>query len=183
MNKFTPIPDSIFDQPDDHFVFESVFCNLLKLFDNKFSPSNEIEEQLDIPECAKVAWYLWHFAMEVSSSGIPDYLLNNCPSGEQMILTHRALKIVGAHELITLLEAAIPLARENWKEYGEFGEYPRHDWFDQFQVNPLWQDLDKISEPSWTLAASPFSLLVGTYLREHRAELQRSSGFTVQSTR
>ena len=173
MKEFVPIPDNIFDQSDDHFVFESVFYHLLKLFDNQIPPSNLVEEHPGIPECAKVAWYLWQFAMEVSSSGIPDYLLNHCPSAEQMMLTHQALKTVGADELRILLEAAIPFAREKSKVYGEFSVFPRDAWFDQFHVNPLWPDLEKISEPSWNLGASPLSTLVATYLRAHRVELQR----------
>jgi len=173
MKKYTPIADSIFDQSDDHFVFEEVFQHLLKLFDNQYPEPSVIEARSDIPESAKVAWYLWQFAMDVSSSGIPDYLLNHCPSVEQMILTHHALKVVHANELLVLLEAAIPFVREVSMEYGEFSVFPKHEWFNQFRQNPLWPDLEKISEPSWNLAAMPFSSLVAKYLREHRAELQR----------
>lgn len=80
MTEYVAIPDNVFDQPDDHFVFESVFFHLLNLFNNQYPTASEIEETKSIPDSAKIAWYLWLFATEVSSSGIPDYLLNHCPT-------------------------------------------------------------------------------------------------------
>jgi hypothetical protein len=173
MKEYTPIADSFFEQPDDHFLFENVYHHLLKLFDGVYPSPQEIESRADIPASAKVAWYLWQFAMDVSSSGIPDYLLNHCPSVQQMMLTHRALKTVQALELLVLLEAAIPIVSEISKPFGEFSVFPQDEWFNQFQVNPHWPDLEKIAEPSWNLVAAPFSKLVATYLRSHRFELQR----------
>jgi hypothetical protein len=170
MKEYTPIADSVFDQPDDQFLFESVFHHLLQLFDNVYPSPQSIESRTDIPASAKVAWYLWQFAMDVSSSGIPDYLLNHCPSVKQMMLTHRALKTVQAVELLVLLEAAIPFVNEISKPYGEFSAFPLHEWFDQFQINPLWTDLEQISEPSWKLAAEPLTKSVAAYLRSHRSE-------------
>ncbi|MFZ6781296.1 DMP19 family protein [Undibacterium sp. Ji83W] len=174
MKKYTPISDTVFDQPDDHFLFESIFYHLLKKFDNLYPPIEVFETASGMPECAKVAWCLWQFAAEVSGNGIPDYLLNHCPEIKQLIFTHHALKLVLADELVVLLEAAIPLAREASIEYGEFSDFPKDAWLDQFQVNLVWPDLEMISQPSWALSAAPLSSLVGTYLRAHRAALQNA---------
>jgi hypothetical protein len=162
------IPDMILDQDDDNSVFEGVFQYLLRIFGNQIPSSDEIESRLDISEPAKIAWYLWLFATDVSSAGIPDYLLNHCPSIEQLILTHHALKMVRASELLVLFEAAIPLVREIAKQYGQFSVLPNHEWLDQFKPNPLWLDLERISEQSWSLASAPFSTLVANYLRNDR---------------
>lgn len=173
MKVYPTIADNVFDQLHDHFLFESVFHHLLKLFENVYPSPQTIEKRADIPASAKIAWHLWEFSMGASSSGIPDYLLNHCQSAEQIMLTHSALRTVQAYELLDLLEAAIPLVYEISKLYGVFSVFPSHEWFHQFQVNPLYPELEKISEPSWNLAAAPFSKLVAAYLRSHRSELQR----------
>lgn len=174
MKKFISVPGNVFDQPDDHFLFESVFYHLLRQFDNLYPPIEVFETASGMSECAKVVWCLWQFAVEVSGNGIPDYLLNHCPEIAQLIFTHHALKLVLADELVALLEAAIPLVREVSIEYGEFSEFPKDTWLDQFQVNPVWPDLEMISEPSWILSTAPLSTLVATYLRAHRTVLQNA---------
>lgn len=166
------IPDMIFDQGNDYSLFEEVFQYLLKAFGNRIPNANEIESCSDIPESAKIAWYLWQFSTEVSSAGIPDYLLNHCPPIEQLILTHRALKIVQANDLLILLEVAIPTVKEIAKRYGQFSVFPNHEWIDQFEQNPLSPDLESISEQSWKLASAPFVTLVANYLRQNRSQLQ-----------
>jgi hypothetical protein len=170
-----PIEDSVFDQPDDHFLFESLSHHLLKLFEGKYLTIEDIDKRADIPISAKNAWYLWQFAMDVSSSGIPDYLLNHCSSVDQVSHTRSALQTVKAVELLVLLDAAIPFALEISKPYGEFSAFPVDECFNQFPVNPEWTDLAKIAERSWTLAAAPFMTLVGAYLRAHREELQQKA--------
>jgi hypothetical protein len=155
-------------QGDDNSIFENVFQHLLKHFGNKILSSNEIESRSDIPEPAKIAWYLWQFAIEVANAGIPDYFLNHSPPIEQLILTHRALKIVRAGELLILFESSIPLAREISKRYGKFSVFPDHVWLDQFEPNPSWPDLERISERSLSLASAEFSTLVVNYLRDNQ---------------
>lgn len=176
MKKFIPVPDSIFAESDAHLVFESIYFHLLKLFDHQILSPELIDEYPDFPESAKTAWYLWHFAMEVSSSGLPDYLSNHCPSVQQIKLTRHALAVVAADELKMLLDAAIPFARDGSKEYGEFSVFPQDVWFEQFDVSSSWPEPDLIAETSLRLAGLPLSSLVGTYLRAHREELQCKGG-------
>ena len=173
MNKYVPIADSFFDQPDDHFLFEGLFHHLLRLFDGKYPAPEEIDKRSDIPASAKDAWYLWQLAMDVSSAGIPDYLLNHCPSVEQVIRMRSALQTVGAVDLLVLLDAAIPFVLEIAKPYGKFSAFPLHDYFDQFPIDPRWTDLEQIAEHSWKLAGALLIAQGGEYLRAHRHELQR----------
>lgn len=175
MNRCRPVPDSVLYQADDFLLLEGVYYHLFRLFGSEFTPAKKLEERLDIPECAKVGWHLWVFVIEISGGGIPDFLMNHCHSAEQLISTHRALQTIQADGMLILLEASIPLVRESAKEYGEFSDFPRHEWIDQFQVHPAWPDLEAISksERSWSEAALPLTKLAANFLRAHRSELQQ----------
>ncbi len=171
MKKYISIPENILDEPDDYWLCERIYLFVLGFFGNQHLPAKEIDSRTDIPEVAKNVWHLWLFATEVSSSGVPDYLLNHCSSVEQLVFTHRALKIIHADEMVMLLEAAIPLVRAEANAQGGFGEVADHDWMNQFQVNPLWSDRQRIAEQSCELAAPPFFLALAKYVRAHRTEL------------
>ncbi len=175
MTKYVPLADSVFDQPDDHFLFESTYYCLLGLFGDQFPSAKTIEAREDVPDSAKAGWHLWLFAINVASGGIPDFLLNHCSSAEQMILTHRALKTVQADEMLVLLEAAFPFIKEIARKSGRSGAFPSQEWFEQFHVNPDFPELENISKPSWLLAEAKLSAVVAKYLRAHRSELQRKS--------
>lgn len=172
MKKFIPVPDSVFAEHDPHAVFESTYFHLFRFFGHQLLTPEQMNEYPDIPESAKTAWYLWPFATGVSSSGLPDYLLNHCPSVQQLKLTRHALALVAANELLRLLDAAIPFARDSSKEDGEFSAFPQDVWFEQFDVHSSWPEPDMISDASLGLAGFPLSVLVAAYLQAHRKELQ-----------
>lgn len=158
----------LLEEPEDHALFQNVSDHLKALLGDSWHPTTNVETLQGVPDAAKNAWYLWWFAAEVGGNGLSAWVANCAAHAPEIIASHRALKALGAVELLELLEASFAPAR-SWN--AEFLREPEVAWFDQFRGNPRFPTFDEIDPTSYDLAAMPLSRIVAKHIRESRDEL------------
>jgi hypothetical protein len=118
-----------------------------------------------VPVEAQVIYWLWRFACEAGVCGLDAFLLDSL--GVYSPRIHGALEIVGAHDLMKLLEEAVAHARRGSAEFVTLRD---RSWFEQFTPVPQYPTLESVNGPTFNRIRE-LTGRVATYMKENRSVL------------
>jgi hypothetical protein len=124
-----------------------------------------------LPPEAQTVYWLWLFICEASCGLMDVFILE--PLGKFAPQIHAALTAVGAKELLRLMEAAIPLARESG--VAEFTTLTDQSWFNQFAPNPEFPTLQSTNAKVYGLIKSLRWCLASDFIRSNARALFEDS--------
>jgi hypothetical protein len=165
--RYERLPAALLREPDDHYLFQHCYEHITRLLGEKHFPPSNIALLEGVTEAVKVVWELWWFQASVALDGMSAWVLNCAPQANQIIYSHKALREVGATELLALLEASIPIAA---RLGAEFVHEPEVAWFGAFQGSPTYSDMEDVDRRSLLIASEPLSSLVAQYIRAHQVD-------------
>lgn len=142
---FQKLPRSMLQELKEHRLFEQVAARIRAQVEG-VPFVLEPERLRCVPPAAQNVYWLWRFQCEAGVCGMDVFLLNHV--GKHAREIHRALREVGASELVHLLEAGIPLARQSSPEFKREGDQA---WFDQFLATGEFAELHETNRPAFAL--------------------------------
>jgi hypothetical protein len=135
---FRKLPQAAFRGARGQRLFELVWRHVAAQVED--APYQVDERLLEaVPTEAQTIYWLWRFQCEAGSGGIEVFVLNAL--GQRSPEIHRALRAVGADELVRRLEATVAIAGDS---SADFSQGPNCAWFEQFRPLPEFASLQAV---------------------------------------
>jgi hypothetical protein len=161
---FRKLAGSVFDSTPERRIYDVVIEHIRQQVER---PPWHLDESLleQMPAQVQTIYWAWRFDCDAGGGGIMYFLIEQ--QGIYARQVHEALSRLGAHELVTSLEAAIPFAISS---HAEFLRLQDLSWFRQFSPRAEFPSDSAIDDRSWTHLRSLRRLLT-QYILEHREVL------------